>query len=145
MRFAMPQAMLAEEIALVRDTWKSVPPIRDTFAQLFYAKLFEIDASLRTLFKGDLKEQGRNLVAMLSIALRNLEHPEAVERALRELGARHAHYGVRAEHYETLGTALVLTLALCLGEAFTPAAREAWESAYAALTQPMKQGAFAPA
>ncbi len=130
--------MTPAQIALVQATWKGIPPIRDTFAQLFYAKLFELDPALRALFKGDLVEQGRNFVAMASIAVRNLADPKTVERALHQLGARHAHYGVQDSHYDTARTALVLTLALCLGETFTPAARDAWESAYGLMTQPMK-------
>ena len=132
--------MSPQEIALVTETWRGVVPVRDTFAQLFYAKLFALDPGLRALFGGNLAEQGRSLVAMISIGIRNLAQPESIERALRELGQRHASYGVRPEHYETVATALILSLGLTLGEAFTPEARAAWERAYAQLAGAM-QGA----
>jgi len=32
--------------------------ITETAAELFYGRLFELDPSLRKLFKGDMKEQG---------------------------------------------------------------------------------------
>jgi hemoglobin-like flavoprotein len=130
--------MRPEEVELVKGTWKSILPIRDTFGELFYRKLFELDPSLRALFKGDMKEQGRNLVAMISIAVRHLGTPETVLQALRELGRRHASYGVRDAHYDTVATALMLALGLSLGEAFTPAARQSWESAYDLLARTMK-------
>ena len=130
--------MTPEQIQLVSGTWRSVLPIRDTFAGLFYAKLFSLDASLRPLFTGDLKEQGRSLVAMISIIVRNLSQPESVALALRELGRRHERYGVRPGHYETVRTALMLTLGVSLGEAFTPAAREAWEGLYDLLARAMQ-------
>src|SRR5258706_14472210 len=66
------QAMSPEEVRLVREGWRSIVPIRDTFAELFFGKVFELDPSLRALFRNDLKEQGRNFVAMMSIALRHL-------------------------------------------------------------------------
>ena len=132
--------MSPQEIALVTETWRGIVPIRDTFAQLFYAKLFALDPGLRVLFKGGLGEQGRNLVAMISIAVRNLAQPEAVERALRELGRRHQSYGVQPRHYETVETALILSLDLSLGEAFTPEARAAWQAVYAFLTGAMQAG-----
>ena len=135
--------MTAEEIRLVGATWRAVVPIRDTFAALFYAKLFALDPSLRALFKGDMKEQGRNLAAMISIIVRNLDHPDSVARALGELGARHARYGVRPAHYDTMRTALVLTLGLALHEAFTPPARRAWEGAFALLAAAMQRAAAA--
>lgn len=122
---------------LVRQTWKGVVPIRDTFADLLFRKLFELDPSLRPLFRGDLRDQGRNFVAMMSIAVRNLEHPDRVSAALRELGRRHAHYGARAHHYATFRTALILSLDLSLGEAFTEEARPAWEETYELLSRAM--------
>ena len=129
--------MTPREVELVRETWRGVVPIRDTFAELFYRKLFDLDPALRSLFKGDLREQGRSLVAMVSIALRHLHQPERVEQALRELGRRHVQYGVRDRHYATVGTALILTLDLSLGEAFTQEARAAWEEAYGLLSRTM--------
>lgn len=135
--------MTQEEIALVRGTWRSVVAIRDTFTALFYAKLFALDPSLRALFAGDLQEQGRNFAAMISIIVRNLDHPEAVARALGELGARHERYGVRPAHYETMRTALVLTLGIALRESFTPQARQAWERAFDSLAAAMQRAAAA--
>ena len=108
-------------------------PIRDTFAELFYRKLFELDPALRSLFKGDLRDQGRNFMAMMSIVVRHLRQPEKVQQALRDLGRRHAHYGAHAPHFEAFGIALVLSLDLSLGDAFTDEARRAWEQAYASL------------
>lgn len=133
--------MTPEEIGLVRGTWRGVVAIRDTFAALFYAKLFALDPSLRALFKGDMKEQGRNLAAMISIIVRNLDQPDSVTRALGELGARHERYGVRPAHYGTMRTALILTLGVALHEAFTPQARQAWEVAFDRLAAAMQRAA----
>ena len=55
-----------ESIRLVQQTWKQVDPIRDQAAALFYGRLFELDPSLRPLFKGDMAEQGRKLMNMLA-------------------------------------------------------------------------------
>jgi hemoglobin-like flavoprotein len=129
--------MTPQQVELVKQTWRGVVPIRDTFAQLFYRKLFELDPTLRALFKGDLHDQGRNLVAMLSIAVHHLHQTEKVLLGLGELGRRHVQYGVRDQDYLTLGTALILTLEVSLGEAFTHEARGAWENAYALLSRSM--------
>ncbi len=129
--------MTPRQVELVKETWRGVLPIRDTFAELFYRKLFELDPALHALFKGDLREQGRNVVAMLSIVVRQLHQPEKVAQALHELGRRHHHYGVQEQHYVTVGTALILTLDLSLGEAFTDEVRRAWEEAYGLLSGTM--------
>ena len=43
-------------------------PVSETAADLFYNRLFEIDASTEALFKGDMKEQDRKLMQMITAA-----------------------------------------------------------------------------
>jgi hemoglobin-like flavoprotein len=60
---------------------------------------------------------------------------------VRQLGARHVGYGVRDEHYATVGTALLWTLEKGLAEEFTPEVRDAWAAAYGLLADVMQMGA----
>ena len=48
--------MTKEQVALVQQTFMRVLPISDLAAELFYRRLFEIDASLKPLFKGGLTD-----------------------------------------------------------------------------------------
>ena len=50
--------------------------------------------------------------------------------AVKQLAQRHVGYGVKDEHYATVGEALIWTLEQGLGEDFTPDVREAWTEAY---------------
>jgi hemoglobin-like flavoprotein len=59
----------------------------------------------------------------------------------RALGARHAGYGVRAAHYQTLGDALLAALAAALGDDFDAPTREAWALAYNLVAETMLEGA----
>ena len=131
-------AMTPRQIALVQASWKSMLPIRDTFAELFYGKLFSLDARLQRLFKGDMLDQGRNLAAMISIAVRSLAEPEKTALALRGLGRRHAAYGVQERDYDTMAVALLWTLSHGLGESFTAEVEQAWRDAYGLLAGAMK-------
>lgn len=54
---------------------------------------------------------------------------------------RHAGYGVKAEHYATVGAALLWTLEKGLGEGFTPPVREAWSTMYGTVAAVMQQPA----
>jgi hemoglobin-like flavoprotein len=130
--------MTPRQIGLVQSTWKSMLPIRDTFAELFYGKLFSLDPELERLFTGDMTEQGRNLAAMISIVVRSLGQPESVAVALHGLGRRHAAYGVKARDYETVSVALVWTLAHALGDEFSDEAEAAWRDAYRLLADAMQ-------
>ena len=122
----------------MQSTWRAVLTIGDTFAEMFYGKLFSLDPGLRELFRESMKEQGRNLTAMLSVAVAGLAHPEKIQRALHQLGRRHAAYGVRPSHYDTVRDALIWALERCFGDAFTPEARAAWLAAYAYLASAMQ-------
>lgn len=134
--------MNSEQINLVQSTFKDVRPIAATAAELFYSRLFTLDPSLRALFKGDLVQQGRLLMAMISSAVNGLTNLDGMVPVVRQLGARHAKYGVRDEHYATVGSALLWTLEQGLAEKFTPAARDAWTAAYGMLAGVMQMGAM---
>jgi hemoglobin-like flavoprotein len=126
--------------ALVQTSFAQVRPIADAAAALFYSRLFELDPTLRPLFKGDLKEQGRKLMDMLTLAVKGLDRPEALLPALAALGRRHAGYGVNKHDYETVGEALLWTLEQGLGPSFTPDIREAWTALYRFVADTMRNG-----
>jgi len=133
--------MTPEQIELVQRTWRAVLPVGDTAAELFYGKLFSLDSEVRGLFRNDMVEQGRNLTAMISVAVGSLSRPERIRLAVRQLGERHAAYGVERRHYELVGISLLWMLEKCLGEAFTPEVKDAWRATYAFLTEAMLIGA----
>jgi hemoglobin-like flavoprotein len=137
--------MTNEQIKLVQDSFRQVAPIAETAAQLFYARLFELDPDLELLFKGNLTEQGRKLMQMIGMAVNSLDRLEQILPAVQSLGARHVKYGVRDKDYETVGQALLWTLRKGLGEAFTPEVEEAWTNVYTTLASAMQSGAATPA
>ena len=134
--------MLTEtQIALVQSSFATIAPIADDAAVLFYNRLFEIDPSLRQMFKGDMVEQRRKLMQMLSAAVKGLQRLDRLVPAVEDLGRRHAGYGVTDAHYETVGGALLWTLEKGLGRAFTPEMRDAWTTVYGLLASTMKNAA----
>jgi hemoglobin-like flavoprotein len=114
-------------------------------ARLFYGRLLEIDPSTRPLFAStDMAEQGKKLMQMIDVAVSGLERLDTLRYAVKDLGRRHDGYGVKDEHYESVGVALLWTLGQGLGEEeFTPEVEEAWAETYGTLTAIMKDGAAA--
>lgn len=131
--------MTPKQIALVQESWKHVEPIAGVAAELFYARLFALEPSLRALFKGDMAQQGRKLMSMISVAVGSLERLDALVPAVQALGRRHAGYGVEERHYTVVESALVWTLAQGLGARFTKEVEQAWRAAYGVLASTMKQ------
>jgi hemoglobin-like flavoprotein len=138
--------MTPNQQQLIRDTWAQVTPIADEAARLFYERLFELDPALRRLFaRTDMPAQRKNLVQTLTVVVKSIDKLEALVPAVEALGRRHAGYGVRPRHYATVGQALLDTLALGLGDSFTPDARDAWAEAYGLLADVMIGAAEAKA
>ncbi len=133
--------MTPDQITLVKTTWQQVLPIQDIAARLFYGRLFELAPETKPLFRGDMTEQGRKLMAMINTAVSNLDRLGDILPAVQDMGRRHAGYGVQEAHYDQVGEALLWTLGQGLGEHFTPAAQEAWATAYGALAGAMKEAA----
>jgi hemoglobin-like flavoprotein len=133
--------MSPEQIALVQSSFEKVVPIASDAAALFYDRLFRMLPEVRPLFKGDIAEQGRKLMATLGAVVRSLDDLDAVLPTARALAVRHVDYGVRPDHYAPVGAALLWTLEQGLGAEFTPETAEAWRAAYAALSNEMIQAA----
>ncbi len=133
--------MSPEEIQLVQSTFRKVTPIAEDAAAMFYGRLFELNPALKSLFKQDMKEQGRKLMAMLATAVNGLDHLDNIVPAVRDLGTQHMGYGATAQDYDTVGEALLWTLGQGLGDAFTPEVQAAWAKAYTLLASTMKDAA----
>ncbi len=129
--------MTPEQIALVQESFKKIVPLKDVTAAMFYERLFTLDPSLRSLFKGDMEEQGRKLMAMIATAVGGLTQLGSIVPAVQALGQRHGEYGVQPSHYGTVAEALMWTLEQGLGEAFTDDVREAWVATYGILSSAM--------
>ncbi|CBN56605.1 MULTISPECIES: adenylate/guanylate cyclase domain-containing protein [Kamptonema] len=133
--------LVPSQVELVQSSFEKVKPIADKAAELFYQRLFELSPSLRPLFKGEMKEQERKLMATLALAVEGLRRPDRIILAVQDLGRRHAGYGVKAEYYDIVGEALLWTLGQGLGVEFTIPVRKAWEEAYTFLSEIMKEAA----
>lgn len=133
--------MTPEQVYLVQRSWRQVLPIADTAAEMFYTKLFSTDPSLKLLFKGDMKTQGRKLMTMIGTAVGGLGKLDKLVPAVQDLGRRHAGYGVKDAHYDTVAGALLWTLEQGLGDGFTPDVKSAWVSVYGVLAGTMKDAA----
>jgi hemoglobin-like flavoprotein len=134
--------MTAEEKQLVRTTFSKAERIPDIVGLAFYQHLFTIDPDLRPLFRHDIHEQSKKLMATLKLAVDALDRPADLVPALQALGRRHLQYGVRDEHYDTVGVALLWTLEHALGTDFSPKARQAWSQVYAWVASTMREAAL---
>jgi len=133
--------MMPSQIELVQSSFQLIKQDAESAMMLFYDRLFQLDPSLRYMFRNSREEQARKLAHVLTVVVKGLSCPEQILPAVEELGRRHANYGVQAEHYATVGAALLWTLGAGLGDRFTPEVRDAWASAYLLLSSTMQRAA----
>jgi len=136
--------MTPNQIELVQSSFAKVVPISDQAAAIFYARLFELAPEVRSLFKGDMVEQGRKLMTMLGSVARGLNNLDTLVPVAQRLAERHVNYGTEPAHYAVVGKALIDTLDRGLGAEFTPDVRTAWEAAYGTLSGVMIAAAEKP-
>ena len=69
-------------------SFAKVAPIAPQAAALFYGRLFEIAPEVRPVFKGDIEEQGRTLVAVLHDREENMQvaQPDAPSNTAVPIG-----------------------------------------------------------
>jgi nitric oxide dioxygenase len=132
--------MTPDQVSLVELSFVKVKLISEQASALFYGRLFEKKPELRPLFKGDMKEQGRLLMATLATAVALLKRPVQLQQAVEDLGVRHAKYNVQTEHFEPVGEALIWTLEKGLGPDFTPEVKAAWIAMYQIVSMTMIRG-----
>ena len=130
--------MTPQQIDFVRRSWQQVFPLRETAAQMFYDKLFELEPALRPLFKADLSQQAGKLFDTLNALVASLGEDGALESVAGPLRRSHAGFRATPAHYAAVGEALMWTVGASVGKAFTAPMRAAWVEAYAGLAAAMQ-------
>ena len=129
--------MTPRDIALVRQGFDQIASRIEQVGFAIYERIFVLDPSSRALFPQDMRPQVRRFMAAVSTVVGSLDDLAPILGGIRSLGRRHASYGVKPRHFELAGIALLATLEAELGNAFTPAARAAWTTAYETLAGAM--------
>ena len=133
--------MTASQKSLVKESFAEIREISGPVALLFYGRLFEIDPSLRPMFRQDIELQGRKLMDMLTAVVDNIDGLDGLAPLFHAMGQRHAGYGVKPEYYVTVSKALIWALAQALGPEFDAEVKAAWTAVIDSVSAGMKEGA----
>lgn len=135
--------MTAKQIALIKKSWRTFNGINPTtIGDAFYTKLFSDNPSLRKLFAKDMESQFKKLIDMLHAIVIRLDHLEEVTDDIKAMAVRHVGYGVRPAHYKLVGNALLWTLEVGMGDAWTEELENAWTECYSVLSNTMIKAAY---
>ena len=127
------------DIQLLQRTFKKIEPIAQETGELFYGRLFQVDPTLRPLFKGDLKTQAKMLMTAIGLTIQSLDQPGKVMPELQAIGLRHTGYGAMPADFDKFGGALVWAFQQSLGDDWTDDVQAAWIAAFSFIRTSMKQ------
>jgi hemoglobin-like flavoprotein len=130
---------------LLEESLELVKTNASEFSALFYDRLFRDYPEVKPLFANtNIEKQEKKLIASLVMIVENLRSPEALQEALKSLGARHVQVGTIEEYYPMVGDALLQTFKEYLGDKWTSEREKAWIYAYSVICTLMLQGAENP-
>ncbi|WP_424967663.1 globin domain-containing protein [Dinoroseobacter sp. S375] len=129
--------MTPEDIRLIQTTFAQVFPQKAKFGMMFYTRLFEMEPAIKGMFSTSMARQSEMLMQALALVVRGLRTDGALPPKAMEMAARHGRYGVTEAHYQTMGDALLWSLAETLGDAFDAPTEAAWRKAYDRLSRTM--------
>lgn len=133
--------MTPERVKLIKLSFAPIIARKREAGQLFYQRLFETAPDLRGMFKADINAQAEKLMSTLGALVGCLQDRPTLNAMFESLGRKHVGYGVKDEHYDKVGAALLWTLEKMLGDAFTDEARRAWTELYGMVASIMSESA----
>jgi hemoglobin-like flavoprotein len=137
---------MALEVETLEESFDLVAPQGDELIRKFYDDLFEVAPAVKPLFANvDMEGQRQALLNMLVVLRESLRDLDDIVPDLEELGARHAEYGAKPEHYPIVGEVLIGAMAEVGGDAWKPEYTAAWQEAYGVVQDVMVSGAAAAA
>ncbi len=128
-------------IELIETSFQALAPRGDELVAAFYDTLFAQHPAVRPMFSDDITAQRGALLGALVVTVNNLRKPDVLLPTLRELGARHAGYGVQAAHYDVVRDTLLSVMAELAGDLWSADLAAAWTSALDVVGATMLEGA----
>lgn len=130
--------MTAQQVALVKNSWKIFQKIDPVLVgDVFYSRLFSAAPKLQHMFSTSKTTQSKKLVEMLNIIVGRLDRLDELTNDIKELAIRHVGYGVKTEHYNAVGDALLWTMEQGLGKDWNEEVKKAWAACYTLLSRTM--------
>lgn len=129
--------------ALVRASLAALASQAASVARVFYATLFAVDPPVRDLFPASMTTQRERLVSALVHVAGLVDDPDRLGPFLAQLGRDHRKFGVVAEHYDNVGTALLTSLRQHSGVRWTADVERAWTRTCATVAVAMSGAADA--
>lgn len=129
-------------VEAIEKSFAILAPRADELVARFYEELFRRYPEMQPLFKdANPTKQRAKLLSALRLVVQNLRKPAALQKPLRELGARHEKYGAKAAHYAAVASTLIDVMKAMADRHWTNEIEAAWQEALQTIANVMTAGA----
>jgi NAD(P)H-flavin reductase len=125
----------------LKESFANVARYGDEVTLFFYSDLFLRAPEVRGLFPVSMAAQRDRLLGALGRIVSDVDALDSLVPFLRGLGRDHRKFGTIADHYDVVGTSLLVTLAHFSGTNWTNELAADWKAAYALVAQVMIEAA----
>jgi NAD(P)H-flavin reductase/hemoglobin-like flavoprotein len=129
------------DVARLKWSWSLAEQLGDQAALHFYSTLFLISPETREMFPIGMAGQRDKLLGALGRIVSNVDATDELVGFLQQLGRDHRKFGVVAEHFPSVGEALIATLAHFLGDQWTEELARDWIEAFGVVSKVMIEAA----
>lgn len=130
--------MTPHTASLIQASFHRLLPVADEAADTFFDHLFARAPEMRRLFPAAMDGERRRLMVTLAFAVETLEDFDNMLPLMRALGAEYRRRGTRNADFAVYCAAMLHTLETTLGEAWTPAHRDAWAAFFSSLVRAVR-------
>lgn len=116
--------------SLIHRSFALVEDCTDEVANHFYALVFLENPALRDMFPPMMNVQRDRLLAALMKVVHQCHEPLSLVEYLQQLGRDHRKFGVKAEHYDTVGRCLIAAMKRFARPGWTAEMDDAWSTAF---------------
>lgn len=127
-----------QEMNLIKKSWgklRYIDPV--VIGDAFYSKLFFDRPALRRMFPQEMDAQYKKLMDMLNTIVMRIDKLDELSEEIIAMAKRHEGYGVKPEHYQPVGEALIWTLKTGLGSEWNEELKNAWVKCFGILSNAM--------
>ena len=129
------------EADVLRKSFELIAPQANEVVSRFYDELFSRFPAVKPMFANTTKaKQMKMLLASLKLVIANLDNPDKLVPALKEMGKRHKGYGAKPEHYGAVAETLMDVMKEFAGKAWTKQVNQAWSDALNLVAETMLGG-----
>lgn len=132
---------VSARVKMIRESWAVVEPYTEEVSKFFYGMLFSLSPETRDLFPVNMEVQRSRLLRALVHVVQMVDRPDDLLPFLEQLGRDHRKFGVVADHYEAVGTALLAAIKKYAGDNWTSEIERAWAEAYTVMASTMTEAA----